>query len=240
MEDRYTQRKKVRLLSPEREDVYAERDDDERDSHAHRSFAEIMNQQRLENERAEIQSKIKQSSRPGQRREEGKQNVHIEKHQQEKEEVTKTKTKASDTHSQISSGSTGLPKSDWERESNNVIHKRSRWDQTPQAEATPSRVQGAEGSTPQHYHAQETPTPSRRWAEKTPQMGGGATPSGYGGVTPSGVMQTPSTPSQYQQMAPEQIQLLRWERELEERNKQMTDDDLDVLIPGMKDGYEVL
>ena len=44
MEDRYTQRKKVRLLSPEREDVYAERDDDERDSHAHRSFAEIMNQ----------------------------------------------------------------------------------------------------------------------------------------------------------------------------------------------------
>jgi splicing factor 3B subunit 1 len=40
-------------------------------------------------------------------------------------------------------------------------------------------------------------------------------------------------------MAPEQMQQLRWERELEERNRYMADEELDVLIPGLKDGYEV-
>ena len=45
------------------------------------------------------------------------------------------------------SGATGVPKSEWDKESNNV-GKKSRWDQTPQAEATPSRVAGIFGEAP--------------------------------------------------------------------------------------------
>jgi hypothetical protein len=41
MEDRYTQRKKVRLLSPAREDVFNEQREEE---NGHRSYAEIMHQ----------------------------------------------------------------------------------------------------------------------------------------------------------------------------------------------------
>ena len=54
LEDKYTARKKMRLLSPERQDVYTENRDEDAEQ-GHRSYAEIMNQQRLENERTEIE-----------------------------------------------------------------------------------------------------------------------------------------------------------------------------------------
>lgn len=44
----------------------------------------------------------------------------------------------------------------------------------------------------------------------------------------------------YSNMTPEQIQTLRWEKELEERNRYMGDEELDMLVPGAKDGYEVV
>ena len=49
----YTHRKKARLLSPERHDVFEDGSVDEQ-ANVTRTYAEIMNQQRIDNERAEI------------------------------------------------------------------------------------------------------------------------------------------------------------------------------------------
>jgi hypothetical protein len=48
----------VRLLSPERRDVYAEDNDD--GDQGHRTYGDIRNQRMLENERTEIEQKIHQ------------------------------------------------------------------------------------------------------------------------------------------------------------------------------------
>ena len=47
---------------------------------------------------------------------------------------------------------------------------------------------------------------------------------------------TPS-PGQMGSMTPEQMQAWRWEKELDERNRPLTDEDLDALFP--QDGYKV-
>ena len=39
-------------------------------------------------------------------------------------------------------------------------------------------------------------------------------------------------------MTPEQRQVFRWEREIDERNRPLTDDELDAIMP--KDGYKVV
>ena len=39
-------------------------------------------------------------------------------------------------------------------------------------------------------------------------------------------------------MTPEQMQVFRWEREIDERNRPLTDDELDSVLP--KEGYKVL
>jgi len=106
--------------------------------------------------------------------------------------------------------------------------RRSRWDETPAA--TPSMTPG--GSTPS--------------GSATPSMTPGATPSHTpmmmtpSGSTPMGqkamAMATPSA-AQMAQMTPEQMQAYRWEREIDERNRPLTDDELDALFPP---GYKVL
>ncbi|XP_076361961.1 splicing factor 3b subunit 1 isoform X2 [Tachypleus tridentatus] len=112
---------------------------------------------------------------------------------------------------------------------------------------------------------QETPTPSAskrrsRWDEtpvsnmgnqtpQTPSMltPGGLTPSSMtpsamtpSGVTPTGakamVMATP-TPGHLMAMTPEQLQAYRWEREIDERNRPLSDEELDSMFPP---GYKVL
>lgn len=47
---------------------------------------------------------------------------------------------------------------------------------------------------------------------------------------------TPS-PGQLGSMTPEQMQAWRWEKELDERNRPMTDEELDALFP--QEGYKV-
>ncbi len=48
---------------------------------------------------------------------------------------------------------------------------------------------------------------------------------------------TPTTQQMLAQMTPAQIQQWRVEKEMEERNKPMTDDELDRVLP--REGYEV-
>lgn len=110
--------------------------------------------------------------------------------------------------------------------------RRSRWDETPgatPAAATPTPSHATPShATPSHAtpsHA--TPTPH------TPIF----TP---GGSTPVGVkamaMATP-TPGHIAAMTPEQLQAYRWEKEIDERNRPYTDEELDAMFPP---GYKVL
>ena len=49
-------------------------------------------------------------------------------------------------------------------------------------------------------------------------------------------MMTPST-GQLGSMTPEQMQSWRWEKEMDDRNRPLSDDELDALFP--QDGYKV-
>lgn len=102
--------------------------------------------------------------------------------------------------------------------------RRSRWDETPQVGSTPS------SGTPSSATPLGMGTPAG-----TPSM-----ITGTPGVTPGGTvamhMQTP-TPGHLISMTPEQMQAYRWEKEIDERNRPMTDDELNALMPF--DGYKV-
>ncbi|XP_057718978.1 uncharacterized protein LOC130933398 [Arachis stenosperma] len=141
--------------------------------------------------------------------------------------------------------------------------RRNRWDETP----TPGRLVDSDatpaggvtpGATPAgmtwdatpKLSGMATPTPKRqgsRWDE-TPATMGRATPlpgttpaAAYTpGVTPAGGfgLATP-TPGQLRgSVTPEQYNLLRWERDIEERNRPLTDEELDAMFP--QEGYKIL
>eukprot|EP01064_Diplonema_japonicum_P022447 TRINITY_DN3224_c3_g1_i2.p1 TRINITY_DN3224_c3_g1~~TRINITY_DN3224_c3_g1_i2.p1 ORF type:complete len:1226 (+),score=379.07 TRINITY_DN3224_c3_g1_i2:63-3680(+) len=116
------------------------------------------------------------------------------------------------------------------------------WDPTPMR-ATPSSMKwdsGAGGAMP-------TPKKSK-WDDaaqaETPAMATGATPSNYTGATPSNYVG--ATPMGYQSMTPQQLAQTnpdlynqqKWTAEVEERNRPVTDAELDDILPA--DGYEIV
>lgn len=126
--------------------------------------------------------------------------------------------------------------------------KNSRWEETPKVaskgssrwEETPAAVSGAEGAsrwdapTPVWNHADPTPSiqgsASRkrsRWDE-TPAAGGGDAVQ----ATPS-LAVTDSTP-----LRVDSVQQMRWQADIDERNRPLTDEDLDIMFPAK--GYKVL
>ncbi|XP_038057284.1 splicing factor 3B subunit 1-like isoform X2 [Patiria miniata] len=127
--------------------------------------------------------------------------------------------------------------------------RRNRWDETPRTEReTPGHGSGW-AETPRTDRGgdapSETPTPGSkrrsRWDETpagsqtpsaTPIVGNTATPVGQKAM----VMQTPSQ-SALRMMTPEQLQAWRWEKEIDERNRALSDDELDSMFP---EGYKVL
>uniref|UniRef100_A0A8C4NN35 Splicing factor 3B subunit 1 n=2 Tax=Eptatretus burgeri TaxID=7764 RepID=A0A8C4NN35_EPTBU len=128
--------------------------------------------------------------------------------------------------------------------------RRNRWDETPRTERetpghgsgwaeTPRTDRGGEGPG-------ETPTPGSakrksRWDETPASQIGGNTPVlTPSGITPKGTpamgMATP-TPGHLMSMTPEQLQAWRWEREIDERNRPLSDEELDAMFP---EGYKIL
>ena len=113
-----------------------------------------------------------------------------------------------------------------------AARKRSRWDETPMGAASMATPSVEAGSMTPSY------TPSAKSALTTP-VHGGTTPSMS---TPAGVaamnLQTPMVHHHaYIPQTPEQMQAQRWEREIDERNRPLTDEELDQLIPA---GYKIL
>ena len=126
--------------------------------------------------------------------------------------------------------------------------RRNRWDATPAdvgalAGATPRRARSRWDATPADVGALAGATPVIAAGAATPLvMDGGATP----GPGQLAGMMTPDVHSlaaaqaaaQGAPMTPEQYNALRWEREVEERNRPLTDEDLDAMLPS--EGYKVL
>ncbi|KAJ8679543.1 hypothetical protein QAD02_015330 [Eretmocerus hayati] len=147
-----------------------------------------------------------------------------------------------------------------------VSSRRNRWDETPKTEReTPGHGSGW-AETPKTDRIageliQETPTPSAskrrsRWDETpstqtpgsmtpqtpatpltTPHQTAILTPSGTTPVGPKAMGMATPTPGHLMSMTPEQLQAYRWEREIDERNRPLTDDELDSMFPP---GYKVL
>uniref|UniRef100_A0AAV2K065 Splicing factor 3B subunit 1 n=1 Tax=Knipowitschia caucasica TaxID=637954 RepID=A0AAV2K065_KNICA len=127
--------------------------------------------------------------------------------------------------------------------------RKNRWDETPKTEReTPGHGSGW-AETPRTDRGEdsvgETPTPGAskrksRWDETPASQMGSSTPLLTPGKTPIGTpamnMATP-TPGHLMSMTPEQLQAWRWEREIDERNRPLTDDELDAMFP---EGYKVL
>ncbi|KAM9344269.1 LOW QUALITY PROTEIN: splicing factor 3B subunit 1 [Pholidichthys leucotaenia] len=127
--------------------------------------------------------------------------------------------------------------------------RKNRWDETPKTEReTPGHGSGW-AETPRTDRGDEsvgeTPTPGAskrksRWDETPASQMGSSTPLLTPGKTPIGTpamnMATP-TPGHLMNMTPEQLQAWRWEREIDERNRPLTDEELDAMFP---EGYKVL
>ncbi|XP_063070183.1 splicing factor 3B subunit 1 isoform X1 [Engraulis encrasicolus] len=127
--------------------------------------------------------------------------------------------------------------------------RKKRWDETPKTDReTPGHASGW-AETPRTDRGEEsvgeTPTPGAskrksRWDETPASQVGSSTPLLTPGKTPIGTpamhMATP-TPGHLMSMTPEQLQAWRWEREIDERNRPLTDEELDAMFP---EGYKVL
>lgn len=124
-------------------------------------------------------------------------------------------------------------KQDYEARKKTKREKTSEWD-TPESSAKRTKW------------GDETPTP-QRWSETTPsRFSGSDTPTprrtcSMWDVTPT--KETPevvaeATPSVYSNITPHQLQMLRLAKEIEEKNKPWTDEDLNEMLP--TEGYEII
>eukprot|EP01050_Picozoa_sp_SAG11_P006638 SAG11_NODE_523_length_8775_cov_29.592900_1_plen_485_part_00 len=136
--------------------------------------------------------------------------------------------------------------------------RRNRWDETP---VPSSEAGGGAGSTqwdetPAPGAVGATPSASKRgrsrWDEtpvgQTVDTAGATPAAGFGsganaafmtpGATPMGAADM-STPAIHAgSMDPAQVQAMRWERELDERNRPLSDEELDAMFP--QEGYVTL
>ncbi|RKP05409.1 armadillo-type protein [Thamnocephalis sphaerospora] len=232
-ESEYHRRRFQRALSPERRNAFAGAD--AADAGDARSYAEVMRQTQLEREEQEIRRKIAEK-------------------QKEEAEAQRNGSVAPSA-----APVAAAKKSEWDEE-DEVEKKqetarrstRSRWDETPRAGAEEGRKRSRWDETPRVAGGVEETPRASRW-DATPQMAGATpkrsrwdeTPAGvpagmaYGATPVGGLgMATPVAGQAAGAMTPEVAQQMRWERELDERNRPLTDEELDAMLPSA--GYKIL
>ncbi|KAH0892507.1 hypothetical protein HID58_054936 [Brassica napus] len=219
-EGEYRNRRLNRVLSPDRVDPFAmgEKTPDP----SVRTYNDHMRETAVQREREEtlrlIAKKKKVAEEAAKKQ---KDSAHSKKRNRWEQdggaETSSKKAKASD--------------SVWDATPGRVsVGRRNRWDEpTPgrvtDSDATPSGVTW--DSTPKGY---ATPTPKRqrsRWDETPATMGSATYTPGF----------TPFQINLLGAMTPDQYNQARWEKEIEERNKPMSDEELDAMFPK---GYKVL
>ncbi|MCL7035560.1 hypothetical protein MKW94_001225 [Papaver nudicaule] len=260
-EDPYKRRRLNRVLSPDRVDAFALGDK----TPSVRTYGEIMREEALKRDREETlrqisKKKKKEEEEEGKNRKVEQEVVPAAKRRNRWDVDNAVSKKAKTTTGSdwdMPDSAPGIGRWDATPTPGRVgdatpgIARRNRWDETPtpdvDADATPSAGVTPSGmtwdSTPK-VSGLATPTPKRqrsRWEETPANMGSvtpmpGATP----GVTPSGGigMVTPTSGQIRQPMTPEQYNLMRWEKDIDERNRLLTDEELDSMFP--QEGYKVL
>eukprot|EP00743_Colponemidia_sp_Colp-15_P002757 GILK01002985.1.p1 GENE.GILK01002985.1~~GILK01002985.1.p1 ORF type:complete len:1205 (-),score=277.67 GILK01002985.1:164-3778(-) len=215
------------VLSPERVDAFLDQTPDARA----RSYGDVMLEQQVDNEKSQLMREI------AKRKAEGTLEVKPEKKKRRWDQsdeaaappTKQTKTSDWDQGDNQSTTASSSSSSKWDtpgRVTEETPSRRNRWDETKTSETpTPSRW----GETPSTAKRGKT-----RWDE-TPQltaqlmMTPGATPLGDMGM---------ATPFLNGAVTPEQAQNMRWEREMDDRNRPLTDEDLDAMLPSHN--YEVV
>ncbi|KAK1940007.1 Splicing factor 3B subunit 1 [Phytophthora citrophthora] len=245
-ENAYRKRRFERMLSPERGDAFGEQT-------PARSYKEIMQTQQLQQERAEVVRKIQQ------KREEQEKLETQEPQEVDATPKRRRKRMRWDQEAPAAEKTDGESQSEWDTASESSASS---------VAATPTRASSRWDATPVAGSVGATPGRKNRWDETPVASSGGskwdATPVNLGGVTPAGTGkrsrwdETPvsgdmATPGKSVQMTPggsvaanmmsgaltpELAQRMRWEREIEERNRPLTDEELDALFPAT--GYKIL
>ncbi|ORZ17398.1 splicing factor 3B subunit 1 [Absidia repens] len=235
-ESEYHQRRFNRMLSPGRKDAFAAEGDTNQHNDESRSYSEVIREAELEREQQRVLNVLAQRKKDGQEIMQGTAATA-----RSTTPPPPPSTSQWDDDSTASVAAEPKKKRRWDMatpvhtnnvEATPVAGKRSRWD------ATPLRVDA--GATPGRSEWDATPTASTkrsRW-DATPVAGASgveATPvGGFGMMTP--------TPHQQQQgqvpMTPEAMSSMRWERELDARNRYLSDEELDAMFPST--GYKIL
>ncbi|GAA5815036.1 Splicing factor 3B subunit 1 [Mucor flavus] len=210
-QDEYQQRRFNRMLSPSRKDAFGEENTNDTES---RSYSEVARQAELEREEQRVLSIIAQK-----KKEEAETGVRAEVSVEDT--PTTRKKRRWDVATPVTQNVDATPVGN---------SKRSRWDATPvrsnDPDATPVRSS--------EWDVDATPkgtTKRSRW-DATPVAGAGvdtimSTPVGGMG------MMTPNP-----NMTPEATNAMRWERELDTRNRPLSDEELDAMFPST--GYKIL
>jgi splicing factor 3B subunit 1 len=211
-QDEYQQRRFNRMLSPSRKDAFTE---DNNDTES-RSYSEVAREAELEREEQRVLSIIAQK-----KKEEAETGVRAEVNVEET--PTTRKKRRWDVATPVSQNMDATPVG-------NV--KRSRWDATPVRSNDPDATPVRSSSEWDAVDATPRGTAKRSRWDATPVAGSGgadtimSTPVGLGMMTP--------TPG----MTPEASNALRWERELDTRNRPLSDEELDAMFPTT--GYKIL
>lgn len=247
-EDEYKARRRQRIISPERHDPFAAGDATP-DARV-RTYNDIMKEQSLAKEKDAVMRQVQQKMEEAQEAEALKRTQGTDDGPGQKRlrtddgAITRPATGATEVSAASTrgawddAGDGGVTPGRWDAPTPSINagggSRRNRWDETPE----PGRLldqAGAMGETPGKKVRS-------RWDE-TPVVN-----SGIGGATPmmSGNMQTPmgaadmATPMVGGQtgMTPEQMHDMRFQKEVDERNRPWEDHELDALFPA--DGYEIL
>lgn len=262
-ESEYHARRLARELSPERIDPFAKPEDQPKNA---RSYAQVMEEINLDRQEVEIKKIIREKQRESEKKEanqdksvlqevaksralaalERAKSTAADVVRQAQEEVMKKAKQVDDSRRSrwdVTDGDKASKDSHEEKDAyktptakgkdeTRVRTKRSRWDETPQYDtaasswdATPTGHQESDGATK---------VKKSRWDE-TPV---GAAP--HFATTPAGDLglYTP-LPGQVQPpLTPEALSSLRREKEIDFRNRPLTDEELDSMLPD--EGYKIL
>ncbi|KAL6622201.1 splicing factor 3B subunit 1 [Neocallimastix sp. 'constans'] len=244
-EDEYHARRFNRIISPERADAFSENNNTENA----RSYSDVMKEAELEREQQRIMKSIAEKKKKAETT--GKATISTETPQLETKKVKKRRwdMTSTDTSEPVKTEK----KSEWDEEVRPVTKTRSRWDETPKPEETPRKrsrwddtgstpvsTSSAWDATPKVSSGSVAETPKRRsrWDETPVNVNSSqfaATPVGNMGLvtpTPNQLVQ-PMTP-----MTPEAMNAMRWEKEIDYRNRPLSDEELDSMLPTT--GYKIL
>ncbi|KAJ3036719.1 Splicing factor 3B subunit 1 [Rhizophlyctis rosea] len=250
-ESEYHARRLNRQLSPERVDAFSGKPG----GAEARTYSEVMREQELNKEEERVRRAVQEKAREEEARlKEMAESGELQKQAQVQAQVAAAKAKAKEAAESNGTAKkrrwdqeapSGEKTSEWE-EDERPAAKSSRWDETPKPAdeaATPARKRNrwdqtpaasAWDATPKAASVEATPTKKSRW-DQTPVGSSSqfaATPVGNMGLM------TPTPSHVNVPMTPEAMNAIRWEKEIDQRNRPLTDEELDAMFPTT--GYKIL